>query len=260
MTRKTIMKTLGLLFITALLLSSVTGFVSAGAVTIDTSAVSTADGITTIPIYLTGADEIISFAASVSNTIPGVMVTISETMQPETGMSAVNSKSENSIQRVAWISSTGVTADKMPMFAVEVRVTDSSVTSVPLQITLTEIASKAEGMLPTSNYPVIQSSFSISDTISGYVSGTGSSTITPTVPTPTTPDTDVSESETPEQTVTPAVPENSNDSKVSQNESVPVSGETDSPSGTGNPQTPGFSMGVVLLSLASVAVLYRRIE
>lgn len=233
---------------------------SAGAVVVDTASLSTEGGVTTIPVYLTGAEDILSFAAEVSNTQPGVTVTISETLQSERGMTIANSNPENPSQRVAWISTAGVTADKMLMFAIEITVTDPTVTSVPLEISLTEIASDEKGMLPVSNYQVSSASFMLSDTVSGTVSGGDGSVPTPTTPVPETPTVNptVPENPSPVLPEAPDVLETPEDVPETPSESIPLPDEIETPASPATPQSPGFASIPVLLSLASAMILYRR--
>ena len=226
--------------------------VTAGAVVVDTDSLSTADGVTTIPVYLTDAEDILSFAVEVANTQPGVVISISETMQSESGMTVVNTNPANTAQRVAWISTAGVTADKMLMFAIEVTVTDPTVTSVPLEVTLTEIASDEKGMLPVSNYPVSSSTVQISGT--GSESSSGGDKVTPTQqPTPSVPENPV-----PTLTDTPDEGQEPENVPTTPSDSLPLSGELETPTSAETPQSPGMSAVLVLLSLGFAVVLKRR--
>lgn len=193
-----------LLAVSLLLLSVAVGGAAASSVTADTALlITSSDGLVTVPIYLTGAEEIISFAAEVSNSVDGAILTINETMLPEGGMHAVNSQTDTDVQKIAWISASGVTADKMLLFAVDIRITDPTVSFVPVQFTVTELGSNSAGSLPQEYYAVTPvSEFRISDTVTGSVSFLKDSPqITYPIESPAAPSTQLpAVSETPVQT------------------------------------------------------------
>lgn len=109
--------------------------------------------VITLPVYILDAEDIVGISLSVRNTVPGTVITINETEVRSDGWYVVNSDTGQDTQHLVWVSTKGITAEKMPIFLIDI-IAEEWVSQVPIVLTINEIASDSEGILPIEEYPV----------------------------------------------------------------------------------------------------------
>ena len=109
-----------------------------GSVTVDTADRSVSPGTTAvIPVVMDNVQNLLSFNAEVANDIPGVIISINESRNPNGGLLSINSQPSNTVQSVGWVGTDGLTADTAELFYIDVTISDiSAVTSDTIPITL----------------------------------------------------------------------------------------------------------------------------
>ena len=173
MKTKTIYKTAGILAGILLLAVLFSSSAAAYELTADIPDVPsyTAGDIISVPVVLHGANEFLTFEAEVENNVPGIEITISDEKPVKSGQYFVNSKPENTVQKIAMYTITGITADEITLFIINVKITDPSVTAIPLTITLSQLGTEQEE-LPITDLPKITAvSKSITDSLKISVTG-----------------------------------------------------------------------------------------
>ena len=127
---------------------------------------------TTIPIVMYGAENITSFEIEVPNTVSGVTMTLNRSKPLDSLCSGStyenqyypNYYNNRQASLVYWYDSTGtgVTADELHLFSIDVSVTEGAGSPIPVLINVKAIGNYEDGPNVESLYPVHQGSLTIS--------------------------------------------------------------------------------------------------
>ncbi|MCK9335682.1 MAG: InlB B-repeat-containing protein, partial [Candidatus Cloacimonetes bacterium] len=127
---------------------------------------------TTIPIVMYGAENITSFEIEVPNTVSGVTMTLNRSKPLDSICSGStyenqyypNYYNNRQASLVYWYDSTGtgVTADELHLFSIDVSVTEGAGSPIPVLINVKAIGNYEDGPNVESLYPVHQGSLTIS--------------------------------------------------------------------------------------------------
>lgn len=152
-----------------LLCSFAAGGAAAGEITVTAPSSPIAAGETiTLPVVMTGAEDIAGITFEVANNVPGVTITVSKSNSLPVGSYLINSNPENSVQKAVWFSASGITGDSVELFLLDVVVSSSAAASVPIVITPVTIVNSNSGFL-TDQYPVVSAEIQLTDTTVGDV-------------------------------------------------------------------------------------------
>lgn len=246
--------------------------VAAVEITVDVpSTPAQANQVVTIPVTIHHSNDIVAFSADVLNNVAGATITISETEPLSSGMYAINSKDDQNVQCVSWISANGLSADAATIFYINVVVHDESLSSVPIQLSVPTLGSDSKNLLPVGSYSVGQGVLLTTayDGTTPVVTPTVSTAV-PTITTttvPTTSSTQIAPTATtsPIETVTiTSIPtEVPTESSVTptpvQTDVVETAPTLPSSSGQKTPvQTSGLPLILVVLSVAGAAMICSR--
>lgn len=145
------------------------GGAAAGEITVTAPSSPAAAGETiTLPVIMTGAEDIAGVTFEIANNVPGVTITVSKSNSLPVGSYLINSNPENSVQKAVWFSASGITGDSVELFSLDVVISSSAAASVPIVITPVTIVNSNSGFL-TDQYPVASAEIQLTDTAVGNV-------------------------------------------------------------------------------------------
>lgn len=201
-------------------------------------------GIITVPVILKNdLPDFVGFAANVANNIPGVIITIGEERPITDAGYMVNSREKNTEQQInalfydSEMANKGISDAEITLFTLNIKITDTKITNIPLSITLRELLSASQGDIPLDTVKQIDlSGLRLTETITADVKSEGKEDEIPVYipPAPVLP----------EQTAQPAQPQTPT--------AKPVNAETAA--------SPGFGAAAGILGLLLGAGLIRKYQ
>lgn len=137
---------------------------------VDMTAASVSPGmVTTVPVILSHAEELLAFDMEIPNTLPGFVITINTTLSPLEGTYTPNSNPENQIQYLSWFTIHPITRDTVTLFYLDILPTKSGTPSGILMITPASVCTSdgtdIAGQI--SSYPVTLNPSATQPTASG---------------------------------------------------------------------------------------------